>query len=305
MLRHVFQELQAELEARRRPHLDFPVIPEIILPAPVEDEVLPTLRLAQGEAAEDVTVVDLPPPVDSDSDIDGPASSIPTANAAALVMEQELLIEQEMLMLPDCRCKLQCIKHMVQDKQLTLLRAKVAKDDQMFFAFVKESMRCGDPTQTGSGVDQARSRPRLMLFGRHVCRRAFTTAIGVGPQRLDRAIKAVQQGHLDPLVDMRTFNGGSHHHEVKALTADAFFTFLYQSMAEPLAEEERVVSEVQIKGAALQLSDWVLANRGNPAAVASGGVLDRRMLPHMNMQEMYNLFWGIPRARTLARRIAL
>ena len=29
---------------------------------------------------------------------------------------------------------------------------------------------------------------------------------------------------------------------------------------------------------------------GNPAAIASGGVIDRRLLPHMSMQEMYNLF---------------
>ena len=71
---------------------------------------------------------------------------------------------------------------------------------------------------------------------------------------------------------------------------DVFFTVLYQTLAEPMAEEEQVVWELEKKNNAARLCDWVLANRGNPAAVASAGGLDRRLLPHMSMQDLYDLF---------------
>ena len=114
-------------------------------------------------------------------------------------------------------------------------------------------------------------------------------ATGVGRERLGRVEKTIIVGHVCPPIDMRKLRGSNATQEAHSLTAYSFFSYVYQVLAEPMADEERITWTPNKAGVGQGLSEWALANRGNPVAVASGGGIDRRMLPHMGMTDFYIL----------------
>ena len=70
-----------------------------------------------------------------------------------------------------------------------------------------------------------------------------------------------------------------------------------------MSDEEHVVVGLAKVCAIQGLSERALApNKGNPFIIASGGGIDRRMLPHMSMMGFYELYLGHCQARNTCRR---
>ncbi len=98
--------------------------------------------------------------------------------------------------------------------------------------------------------------------GTVICMHAWGALHGVSPARLTKQLAAVKQTSL-PAIDKRKFNKGRQHQQVETLPSrrcDMFLHFLYEHLAEPLAE-----CEVSQNNAFLDVADLIDAG---PAAAA-------------------------------------
>ena len=132
-----------------------------------------------------------------------------------------------------------------------------------------------------------------MWNGKPVCRVAFREAIQLSNKKLTKFEKAISAGMLQPYEDQRQYNGSSERNLSKLLDVDAFFSFVYQYLAEPLADEDRGCEELRQKGHHEYILEWIQARDGNPLASASAGMqqpVDRRYLPWMSWVEFYELY---------------
>eukprot|EP00959_Pyramimonas_sp_CCMP1952_P264956 5540442-Pyramimonas_sp.AAC.1 len=106
--------------------------------------------------------------------------------------------------------------------------------------------------------------------------------------------KALNAGMLGPFEDQRKYNGSSDQKLGKQLDLDAFFSFVYQYLAETLADEDRGCMELAEKGHHAFILEWIQARDGNPLAASSAGLMqtavDMRAMPHMSWTEFYELF---------------
>ena len=160
------------------------------------------------------------------------------------------------------------------------------------------------------------SRPHWILLGEPVCRAAWKSLVGIGSTKLNKFLAALGAGHLRPFEDQRKHNGKNKVGE-KYLDADGFFNFLYHYVAEPLAEEDLTAPEVGLdeegteesSDRQAQLLEWTVGkDTGNVATMSAmvaltGGVGERRWLPHMTSQELYEmyLFHGVAGERKARR----
>ncbi len=224
----------------------------------------------------------LPPDVSDPSDAEAPMLPPDVADPSASERHVE-----DMSMYPvhleDCGCKNVCSRKILPLSQQHIVRMRAEIDPTapegklIFFNLVKS----------------AHDNKSWRLFGRDICREAFLKITGASKNRLDRTLQGILKGHLQPFADLREYNGNNDRQREKAWNVDAFFTFLYQFMAEPLAEEETVAFELTSQGAANMVAEWVQATAGNPLAVATAGMeggVDRRLLPHMSKEELYDLY---------------
>ena len=106
--------------------------------------------------------------------------------------------------------------------------------------------------------------------------------------------KALNAGMLAPYEDQRKYNGSNEQSSAKQLDLDAFFSFVYQYLAETLAEEDRGCKELAEKGHHAFILEWIQARDGNPLAASSAGLMqtavDVRTLPHMSWTEFHKLY---------------
>ena len=131
------------------------------------------------------------------------------------------------------------------------------------------------------------------LGGKTVRERAWQLAVGVGTPRLGRLLASVRGGGLQPWEDQRKYNGRKESPQF--WDADAFLNFIYQYVAEPLANAggER---EAQGRDTPRAILDWAMDQEGhNPLAGSTVGLEgkasgDPRYIAHMSKVELYELY---------------
>jgi hypothetical protein len=79
------------------------------------------------------------------------------------------------------------------------------------------------------------------LFGHTVCKEAFLFILGIGNHRLSRHKTEIDDGSFAPAMDGRAAGNGAakrwENHDAWR-SVDSYCMYMYESMAEPLAETE-------------------------------------------------------------------
>ena len=187
--------------------------------------------------------VSLPDDVEDDRECDMDLSGLP----ANYLEDDGMGVKTtniELLHLEDCGCQARC--------------------SEKLHKFAKDMLKMRDKTQVSQDgslilfhlVRTANTNHHWTPCGTQVCRTAFLYALNISKNRLQRIEKAIKRGHLAPFEDLRRYNGSNLKNQTKAWSADAFFTFLYQFLAEPMADEERVMVLV-CKGQGLLKKRWL------------------------------------------------
>ena len=149
------------------------------------------------------------------------------------------------LCLRPCPCTHGCLGDLndADLEDITKMREKFKGKDgnNVFFNMVKAVL-----TATLGKV--ACDLRKWAIFGKRICRSAFINICGVSNRTLCKMEKAILQGHLQPVDDERKHNGKNERMISKELDVDAFFCFVYQSMAETLADADRACQELVHKG---------------------------------------------------------
>ena len=83
------------------------------------------------------------------------------------------------------------------------------------------------------GRPSSSDRLGWIMFGRSMCKVAFAGFLNIGHTQFDRLLKAVEAGHSMPFEDGRVTNGRPR---AVQYDVDSFFMYLYEYVAEPLAE---------------------------------------------------------------------
>ena len=287
MLRNVAKDM-----FRSKPIVQaLPRIPPLQLPDPVAEADMPNPEMNSEEDAMDAMATLPGDEIVGQEDVDeimqlwqGPPAMIadgPSSSAAATApASPELAPGTIVVHLASCACSKGCTKKLVKHgKQIQEMRDEIAVGNadggQVLFGLIRAAKQ-----ETGG----------WMLLGMPVCRQALLTTLGISKNRLQRIEDALHGGRLEPWPDLRkeAGHGSNHTQEAKALSVDSWLCFIYQFLAEPMADEERIVQELS-KGHADKISEWVLSQH-NPLAMASLTCVDRRLLPHMTMDELYELY---------------
>ncbi|CAE7275571.1 unnamed protein product [Symbiodinium sp. CCMP2592] len=109
---------------------------------------------------------------------------------------------------------------------------------------VFQLMSCMKLDDDGSQIVQ------YMLFGEEICRQAFCTLLGINVKRVQRLMTGLKSGHVpDDLRRMNAFMGLAASQvsisEV-ASSVDDYLHFVYQYLAEPLAETDEPELNLQV-----------------------------------------------------------
>ena len=195
---------------------------------------------------------------------------------------EDVLMLDVNLGLKACPCPRGCIANLtVQNKtQAENMRQALTGHDKhsVMFNLVKEA---GNANKT------------WRLFGKEICRTAFLEITGVSKKLLGKIESAIANGNLQPWEDQRKYNGSNITSMDKQMDIDAFFCFLYQYLAEPLADADQACQELLHQGHGARIHEWVQARDGNVLAQASAGLrepVDRRYLPHMTWKGLYDMY---------------
>eukprot|EP00971_Amphidinium_carterae_P074640 1475187-Amphidinium_carterae.1 len=176
----------------------------------------------------------------------------PTEDPETLSQPLEDLEFQNMVV-KECGCKQQCLLKFMQAPQAAASlfqmrhQTQVGNEDSnlLLLNLVKAAKEGGIQSQAA-----------WMLCGLPLCRQGFLNAMALSKNRLERIEKAISLGHLKPLPDQRAYNGSNLSHQEKAWSVDSWMTFVYEYMAEPLAEEDRVVHDMESAGHANLVHEW-------------------------------------------------
>ena len=179
-------------------------------------------------------------------------------------------------------CKRGCTQNLLSDaaEQALILRQRLQKEDKekVVFGLVKDAMR---------------EKGKFNLFGMAVCQKACSDVLQVSQCTVLKYKYAAANGFHEPPPDQRAHNGSSQSHLEKQLDVDAFFSYLYANVAEPLADADKECQELLHKGHGGALHEWALVRDGNPLAQASAGItssIDRRYLPFMTWSELFDMY---------------
>ena len=255
--------MRAALRALR-PVLGKRSLPRLQLPPDVTDDSLDGTDAQPLEDSPDVPLPPLPPPPPS--------------------LEVDVLADLN-LGLVGCQCQRRCIKFLTDDQKFTASQIqdslKGRNKADVLFHLVKEA---------SSSVNGHQS---WRLLGQEICRTAFLQITGVSKKFLAKTEAAIASGHLQPWDDQRRYNGSNDSKVRKQIGVDSFFCFLYQYLAEPLADADEGCQELVHKGLGNHIHEWVQARDGNPLAQASAGLgaaIDKRYLPHMTWAELFDMY---------------
>ncbi len=106
------------------------------------------------------------------------------------------------------------------------------------------------PTE-GKPPSEAPAQFQWQVAGRRVCARGWRALLGVGSKRVTKLQRAVVEGK--PLLDGRRYNKGRPCQQ--SLHCHAFLEWLYQCVAEPLADTPFGATDVVEPGDEAQLQD--------------------------------------------------
>ena len=139
----------------------------------------------------------------------------------------------------------------------------------------------------------APKRKSYTLFGSEVCLQALTSITGTSFNKIKRMEDAIIAGSCQPWEDQRRYNGSSLSSLSKEHDADSFFSFAYHYLTDTMSTPGPVCVELQSRGHAELIAEWIQARDGNPLAGASAGIgssIDRRYLSHIQLSDLFEMY---------------
>lgn len=127
------------------------------------------------------------------------------------------------------------------------------------------------PNPGQDGVVRKRG-PGWKFFGLEMCFSAFLATSGISKRKCQKFLAAIQAGHAEPPEDGRSLR--TDRDVAKRDHARVYFQFLYDHMAEPLAEGDQP-EESDIQEFTDEFAYWVQGqaeSAENPVACASGAL---------------------------------
>ena len=134
------------------------------------------------------------------------------------------------------------------------------------------------------------------LFGHPVCKAAFLHLLGIGRGRHTRLKLAVDNGMVAPPMDGRVAGNGAAkrwEHRDAWLAVDGYFMFVYENLAEPLAETEEAEEDEAVEVGAEPLDHGGLPDFIVDRTASGAHVLDTKWIQHCAMTDLHEQyqFW--------------
>ena len=266
-----------------------PVMPEPVTLDASDEETEPPMPEAWAPGR--CRAVPLEPPM-PEAWVPGRCRAVPLPLPSYFAMEESSKAAHEIDLTVEsqkCKCRSKCCAQVMQKMSSKIFRDQLhemrqeihqrtsEKNNQRLFALLKEM--------------RPESEDGLQMFGVKVCRPVLQSILKVGKGRLHRMLEHISWGGLTPPADLRSSNGGSHHHETKSLDADAYLNYLYQNVAVdgPEPDDDACV-ELFEPGMGAKIYEWVEGHT-NPCAKSCIGLdgekVSARYLPYCSWVEFY------------------